>query len=378
MFKFKQSCGLSAVPVVVILMLCGVVVSIFTFNTGKTTTTAALDGTYQSYETLTGEEIQDPYYPPGSTPGGVGNIGGGSGSGSVPGPTIPDEEDNPLLNNIIPEGGTYTAADGTVYNPGDEMPETVTTGDIYTYGDYNYCYNGYANDSNYGRWDTDETQNGWGVRLRYSNKSTPGEILESINGQPITDMRNTFTATGITTIPSIPSSVTDMDRTFYQCYYLVDASSLVIPDGVTSLYYTFEECHRLQILPDISNETQITNMNLTFMNCSSIVDLSDYVIPNGVQTMSQTFMGCKRLEKAPQFPDDVSIVASTFWNCTALTVAPKIPESATNISMTFYGCTSLTGEIQIPCTIKSIPPYGNCTATVVYYHVSGCNSSCGK
>ena len=40
----------------------------------------------------------------------------------------------------VPEGGKYTAADGTVYNPGDKMPEVVTTGDVYTHGNYEYCY----------------------------------------------------------------------------------------------------------------------------------------------------------------------------------------------------------------------------------------------
>ena len=41
----------------------------------------------------------------------------------------------------VPEGGKYTAADGTVYNPGDEMPEVVTTGDTYEYQKYVYKYN---------------------------------------------------------------------------------------------------------------------------------------------------------------------------------------------------------------------------------------------
>ena len=38
--------------------------------------------------------------------------------------------------HIVPEGGQYTTADGTVYKPGDEMPQTAQTGDKYKYKMY--------------------------------------------------------------------------------------------------------------------------------------------------------------------------------------------------------------------------------------------------
>jgi len=49
------------------------------------------------------------------------------------------------------------------------------------------------------------------------------------------------------------------------------------------------------------------------------------------------------------------------------------------MSECFAYCTSLTGEISIPCSLASQNyTYTACPATITYYHVDGCNGSCGK
>lgn len=73
MFKIKKSRALSAVPVVVILMLCGVAVSIIAWRVSMNVEYTAEMGTYDAYETLTGDSIDNEKH---QTPNGVvGGIG---------------------------------------------------------------------------------------------------------------------------------------------------------------------------------------------------------------------------------------------------------------------------------------------------------------
>ncbi len=192
-------------------------------------------------------------------------------------PVIPD--------NPIPEGGAYTITDGTTLNAGEAFPETVTDGDIYTYGDYKYTYQ--------------ISNSGWKVNINTAvidkSQTTYGEILENINDEPVTSMASTFK----------------------NCTYLVTAP--IIPSGVTDMGGTFEGCSRLTTTP---------------------------VIPSGVTNMSSTFYNCASLTKAPAIPNSVTSMNYTFYGC-ALTTAPTIPNSVKTMSGTFWNCISLKGTIKI-------------------------------
>ena len=215
----------------------------------------------------------------------------------------------------VPEGGKYTAADGSVYNPGDEMPKTVTDGDVYTYSNYKYIYKA--------------TYVGWDVKC-IKNIADPGPILESVNGAPITSMYYTFNScSGLTTAPKIPDTVTTMEYTFYGCSALKtyadnidgngDFSSYVIPNGVTYMVGTFAQCTSIVKAP---------------------------VIPNSVTYMNSAFYECKSLTTAPAIPNGVTNMGYCFYD-TAIITAPEIPSSVTVISWTFEKCASLTGNIII-------------------------------
>ncbi len=184
-------------------------------------------------------------------------------------------------NNVIPEGATYTTADGTVLNAGDSFPVTVANDDIYTYGDYKYTYL--------------TSSNGWQVAINTNvtdtNQTSYGAILESINGQP----------------------VTSLDSTFIGCKNMTVAPK--IPDSVTSIRMAFVNCTALTVAPAIP--VGVTNMHQTFYRCSALTTAP--VIPSSVDTMSDTFYYCTNLTTAPVIPSSVKYMLKTFRDCQSLT-----------------------------------------------------------
>ena len=307
---------------------------------------------------------------------------------------------------VVPEGGTYKLSNGTVYNAGEQLPcnHNIWSTEVFTYGDYKYIH--YS------------SKGGWEVSLNLDvtdkNKATYGEILKTINGAPVTSLNGTFReCTSMTSVPAIPETVTHMYGTFYGCT-LTDLSSLIIPSGVKDLGGTFRECKSLVVAPDISHCALLTNLDYTFYGCESLIsapempqnvkslvytfvrctslktyvgstdadgDFSGYKIPNSVTVMERTFGDCENLVTAPEIPNNVTNMSSTFANCTSLTTAPIIPSSVTDLASTFAGCWTLTGTVSAPCiatTNSSTVPTALGKATLEFYHVDGCDASCGK
>ena len=195
-------------------------------------------------------------------------------------------------NDIIPVGGKYTikATNTTLEGNGiNTFPETPADGDKYEEGDYVYKYNQYYY---YNSWSSDSSQNGWGVRVKDTSKTSYGDILSEIAGQPVKNMFYTFyNCTSLTTAPTIPSRVTNMYQTFYNCTSLTTAPT--IPNSVTNMTYTFYGCTSLTIPPDMSNASSVTNMTFTFGGCTSLATAP--TIPNSVTNMWGTFSGCTSL-----------------------------------------------------------------------------------
>ena len=121
------------------------------------------------------------------------------------------------------------------------------------------------------------------------------------------------------------------------------------------------------------------NTEVTDKNQTSYGAILETINGKPVRDMSFTFNGCTSLTTAPVIPAGVKNMERTFDGCTGLTAAPEIPASVTNMSNTFNGCTGLTGEIELPCSLASKNyTYIDCPATITYYHVDGCDGSCGK
>ena len=267
----------------------------------------------------------------------------------------PDTPYVPIVRSgIIPDGATYTPNGGTalVGNGTNTFPNTPQTGDTYEEGDYIYKYNQCCEYINH--WYSDPSQNGWGVGVKDTSKTSYDEILSEIAGQPVTSMRGTFlNCTSLTTAPTIPNSVKNMTDTFLNCESLTTAPT--IPNSVTNMFGTFSGCTSLKTAPTIPNS--VTSMSNTFSGCTSLKtyvgstdadgDFSNYIIPDSVTDMEGTFGGCTALTTAPTIPSSVTNMSYTFNGCTSLTKAPTIPNSVTKMESTFESCTSLKGTIEI-------------------------------
>lgn len=269
-----------------------------------------------------------------------------------------------LYEGQVYPGAIYKKANGTEIKNG--MLPTPQTGDTYEYGDYIYKYNYYYSGSS---WYSRSSQNGWGVRVKNTYKTTYGEILSEIAGKPVTSMYNTFyDCTYLTTAPTIPNNVTDLCNTFKGCTSLTTAP--VIPSSVTDMNYTFSGCTRLTTPPDMSNINSVKYMTYTFKDCTFLRTAP--TIPSSVTSMFHTFDGCTYLTTAPTIPSSVSDMNGTFSSCTSLTTAPAIPNSVTSITYAFYCCTSLTGTIEINA---NPPSYGFCLKST---QINGITGSCSQ
>ena len=209
--------------------------------------------------------------------------------------------------NSIP----YTFGDFTY--GGNKVPEgPIQTMDCYLYGDYIYAYNCEVNR---------RYLEGWEVIVWDPERSQTsyGELLNSINGEDLTHVYETFyNCTNLIQAPRIPDSVTDMDGAFL-------------------------ECTSLTTVPNIPNS--LINMEGTFYGCTSLTTAPN--IPNSVTDMISTFEGCTSLTTVSNLPNNVTDMWNTFNLCTSLTTVPNIPSSVANMDSTFEGCESLKGTITI-------------------------------
>lgn len=201
---------------------------------------------------------------------------------------------NPELNPIgtIPEGAYY--GNFNTYTFYDTMPDTVSDGDAYLYGDYIYTYQ-----SALDGWDVSLILEESGILniipnypVTDKNQTSYGVILESINGKPIVCLGYTFRGCALLeTAPDIPCGVVDIVEAFCDCTSLANVN--ITPNTITEI--------------DVG----------MFKGCTS---LENIVIPSGINW----------------------IFNDAFSSCTSLT-SITIPNSVTNIGdSAFYNCTSLT------------------------------------
>ena len=258
-----------------------------------------------------------------------GGAGGSGGSGGEPGdtPVVPETP-----SNVIPEDGTYyvgvTATKTGIYTDytekyeaGDEFPATVSDGDVYVYGDYEYRYNKAYVDY-FSSWRDSQFFNGWGVRVLDNSKSSYGSILENINGKPVTGMVGTYVRCELFNDASkiqIPNTVIYMDETFKACYNLTDLSHLIIPNTVTEMRETFEGCAYLEKVP---------------------------ALPDSVVEIPYIFYSCSMLSEVPEIPENVTNITGAFSG-TKIKTAPIIPSKVESMQVLFLNCSELTGEVVI-------------------------------
>ena len=123
-----------------------------------------------------------------------------------------------IIEKVVPQGGIYTKADGTVIAAGGKMPETPSNLDMLEYGDYTYRYNAYLKGTN-----TVEVpeMNGWNAKANDLTKLSYEPIVHTIQGIYVTSLDYCYVKCEFApTMPAVPEHVTRMTNTFEQCWEL--------------------------------------------------------------------------------------------------------------------------------------------------------------
>lgn len=144
----------------------------------------------------------------------------------------------------------------------------------------------------------------------------------------------------LTTIPSIPDSILYMGGTFIGCTELT--ISPVLPSKLRTLSSCFKGCG-ITTMPNIPSN--VTNLNFTFQACENLVNIID--IPDNILDCNYTFGECTSLVNPPKLSKNTFSATGLFENCTALTKAPIIPRECIYMYEIFENCHALTGELII-------------------------------
>ena len=148
---------------------------------------------------------------------------------------------------------------------------------------------------------------------------------------------------------TIPDSVTSIgDSAFWYCSSL---ESVTIGNGVTSIsYYAFSGCSSLEEIKfkDMASYCQINGLsnvdqNKVYIGGQKLTEMTSIVIPDGVTSIGDNaFYNCSSLTSVTIGDGVTSISYQAFIGCSSLT-SITIPDSVTSISNSaFSGCSSLT------------------------------------
>lgn len=154
----------------------------------------------------------------------------------------------------------------------------------------------------------------------------------------------------------------NMDLMFHGC---VNLTTAYIPNSVNSMAYTFAACSSMTTAPTIPNS--VTNMQGAFYGSGLT---TTPVIPDSVLDMGSAFMCCYHLTTGPTaIGNSVTNMSKAFQQCNVMTSAPSvIPNSVTNMYFCFFGCE------QIP----TIPSDISSSVTDMGWAFNGCYNMRGR
>lgn len=134
-----------------------------------------------------------------------------------------------------------------------------------------------------------------------------------INGQEVTNV-------------VIPNGITTLDYTFYGAKYI---TSVTIPNTVTSIDNAFGSCEKLTsvVIPK-----GVTSMNGAFGGCTG---LQSVTIPNSVVYMNDAFPYCGNLTSVT-IPASVKELEAAFINCTKLNSVTNLAATPQNFNVGIF------------------------------------------
>jgi len=281
-----------------------------------------------------------------------------SGSDSPVETEEPESDYDP--GKVLPAGAVYLPCTehktyGMKIEPiygGDTVPCNSNTGevrffngDMYKYEDYVYTYHSKEMVPNRGE--------GWSVGLNSDadrDREEYGPMFDSICGAPVYRMQSTFAiTTNLKVSPKLPKYLTEIYDAFQNCRKLEAMPD--IPDSVRIMRSVFTGCSSLKTLTALPKS--LKRLDNTFNDCTSIVSLPE--MPEGLEEMNESFKGCTALTLAEKIPDSVTTMRGAFKDCTALENPPVLPSSLENMAEIFSGCTSLRTAPVIPDGVTYMP-----------------------
>ena len=144
-------------------------------------------------------------------------------------------------------------ADKTLVGDGVSVrfPSTVSDGDVFIYGEYEYRYNYEKSPAGLGWIESDtRAKDGWGV-MYVGSSTIAGAPLTTIAGKDVTSMKNTFKDnTTIKELMYFPSTLKTVESTFYGSTSLTTAPA--IPENVFAFHATFKNCTSLTGIVEIN------------------------------------------------------------------------------------------------------------------------------
>jgi len=155
------------------------------------------------------------------------------------------------IMEVVPTGGVYTAADGTVYSAGEEMPDVPADGDKLEYGDYSYQYNAYIQGT---RFTVAPEVNGWNAKVldRYQTSYAP--IAHEIQGITVCSIEYCYGGCSEAVyIPGVPSWITRMTSAFEACSSL-KGDFRIDANPVEYKYAFINTMESIRIIGDCSSE----------------------------------------------------------------------------------------------------------------------------
>lgn len=156
-----------------------------------------------------------------------------------------------------------------------------------------------------------------------------------------------FQGTKIKTTPVLPDGVTSLRYTFSGNNELTTVGN--IPSSCNDYKGAFSNCRKLASVPETGWKG---NMSQTFQDC---IILNQKITINSADNLDTTFRDCSALSITPILPKEVKgSMANCFRNCSSLTIPPVTPEGVTNIGDCYNNCVNLTESAILPITALAI------------------------